>query len=956
MFSRLGIGARLFIAFLGISALSLSSGLAGWWILRDISSAQSRISSEALPAISSAQHTAEASARLVAASPALTAARDEASRARQEAELQALAAEIRHSVAETELSSLDRPSLDKLTSKVDALIVNLSVQSRLVKERLQLERSFAERAERSIASATAIVDLAETLVSNASAGASAVVSNLYGLIDDKARHADAYDALDRLIENDIFLLDRMWELRLRASQIGLLVNRLTRAIDRHEVAEIATGFDEHLRVAKRRVASIEDPVRRKQAAGYVGTLESAAGNAPVNSSLFGDRARLIAIAEDLDLVAKRNNALSADLGAVAQDMLSHSQNFAVAASSQAERAVTVGLYVLVLSSLGAIAVSGLIVWLYVERGVVRRLRALAGAMQKLTDGDMSVEVTQDGAPELKALSSAVAAFRDESRQRRALERERERTNEELRRHREELQELVSERTLQLRTEVENHAQARKRAETASRAKSDFLATMSHEIRTPMTGMLGMLRILKDSRLSAEQRKQLVTAAGAGDALLGILNSILDYSKIESGKVSVDPVSFNLAGTLRGVIDLMLPPAAEKQLKLSLSIDGAIALWLSGDAGKLRQIVFNLVSNAIKFTAEGQIEIVAKLIDESQGRQEIIISVRDTGVGIPAAELAHVFESFTQTDASITRRFGGTGLGLSISRGLAEAMLGSLSVESVLGQGSIFSLRLSLPVATAVKSSPSLRGDPAAAMAPLRILIVEDDDATRSIATRFLSDLGHDVQSAQSGFAALDAFPRFRPDLVLMDISLPGMDGIATANALHKLAAPACLRIAAMSAHVFKEEIERYLAAGMDSYVAKPLTPETLAEAIATALKGNSLIGHVDTRALRTDLGLLGSEEMLKILELVEQSLPERFDAMRQSCTAGDADELARLAHAAYSTATAAGFSRLSLVLMEIETLARAGDLTSSVSRLVHCESLYDMAMKQARELIIEPVS
>lgn len=420
MLSRLGIGARLFLAFLGITLLSLSSGIAGWLILREISSAQSRINSQALPAVAAAQHTAETAARLVASAPALTAVRDEASRAAQERELSALAAEIRKSVSAAGLSSLDSTAVGELSTKVDALVANLAAQNRLVKERLQLQESFAGRAERTIQAATAIVDLSETLVSNTTAGASAVISSLYGLIDEGRKREEAYDALDRLIEQDIYLLGRMWELRLRSSQIGLLANQLTRTVDRNEVAEMARGYEEHLRVVRRRVASIDDPVRREQASGFLQILDAASGNAPVGDSLFGERLRLIAIADDLEKVAEANGNLSAEVSQVAQGMLRNSETFARTISAQAQSALDAGLYILLITSLVAVAISGLIVWLYVERGIVRRLAALSNAMQRLTDGDLTVAVVAEGTKELKALSSAVVAFRDESQKRRAL--------------------------------------------------------------------------------------------------------------------------------------------------------------------------------------------------------------------------------------------------------------------------------------------------------------------------------------------------------------------------------------------------------------------------------------------------------------------------------------------------------------------------------------------------------
>ncbi len=994
-FARLGIGARLFIAFVGITAVSLSSGIASWYVLREISGAQSLLITQALPAVAATQRTADATAKLVAAAPALTAAADEATRRRQEAALSALAEEIRRSVADANLSALGESEVADLSRTVDALIANLSAQSRLVRERIALESAFSGRAVRTIAAATAIVDLSETLVSNASAGTSAVIANLYGLVEDPARQEEAYDALDRLIEEDIYRMGGMFELRLRSSQIGLLANRLTRALTEDEVREIAAGFRDHLKVIRRRVASIDDPVRRDQAAGFADVLKSAVGDSPWDDSLFSQRLRLIRIGQQLDGVAAANGDLSRAVSGIAQSMLAASEGYARRTADQAGAAVGTGFYSLVVSSLVAIVISGLIVWLYVERRVVRRLGTLSAAMRRLTDGDLDVDVADEGTHELRAMSKAVRAFRDESQRRRALEIERERTNEELRRHREELQVLVSERTQQLRhanaklqDEVANHAAAREKAEIANRAKSDFLAAMSHEIRTPMTGMLGMLRILNGSRLGVEQRRHLDIATGSGEALLGILNSILDYSKIESGNVAVEPIRFNLKDTLAGVVELMRPSAVEKKLKLSFACDRAVFGDHLGDAGKLRQIVFNLVSNAIKFTEAGRVGVVARRLERQagvdRGVDRIAIAVTDTGIGIAPADLGRIFEPFTQTDASITRRFGGTGLGLAISRRLAEVMGGTITVESTPHQGSRFTLVLDLAPAEAVPADGARAAAAAGpAPAPRRILVVEDDAATRVVVETFLAAMGHRVVMAEDGFQAIALAAAQLPDLVLVDISLPGMDGSETARRLRAIAGGRPLPIVAMSAHVFRDEIERHVEAGMDGFVGKPLSPDSLSQAIAAALTGGAVAPAIagpanqapdrqppdrqppdrqppdhqppdhqplDHQVLDADLAALGHAAVERILGAAEEALPRRLRAMREALASGDLRRLADLAHATRSAAAAAGFTALYHSAGRLEAAAAAGD-AAMADLLADCEADYPPAIDAARRLV-----
>lgn len=949
MFKSLGIGARLFIAFLGIATISLSSGIISWFIFRGISQAQFQMNYVALPAVAATQRTAQASARLVASAPSLTAARTELARRKQEAELAVIVADIHKAVADAGFSSLDRASVETLTSTVDSLVSNLAVQNDLVKQRLSLQRIFEHRSELTISAATSIIDLSETLVSNSSAGASAVIAGLYGLIDDPALHREAYDALDRLIEQDIYQLDRMSELRLRSSQIGLLINRLTRAIDKNDVIEIVEGFNQHLRVVRRRVASIDDPVRQKQALEFLSVLESSNGLSPWGESLFGQRQKLVDIGTELEKVADANRQLSNDVSRVAQEMLGRSERFARNSADDAASSLNTGVYALIISSLLAIVISGLIVWLYVERSVVRRITNVADAMRRLTAGDLSVEMKQEGNDELRALSEAVTAFRDESKQRRALETERNRTNEELRRHREELQILVTDRTQQLLAEVALHTEARARAEHASQAKSEFLAVMSHEIRTPMTGMLGMVRILRESKLTRQQQKHLAIAASSGEALLGILNSILDYSKIESGKTDLDPVTFSLKETLIGVGELMRPPASEKALDLKIEIDPKIWSWHEADAGKLQQIVFNLVSNAIKFTESGSVTILARKGTGDRTLQWVDIEVSDTGIGISKDDQDLIFESFTQKDASVTRRYGGTGLGLAISRSFAEIMGGTLEVSSVLGQGSTFLLRIPLAKAAkpllANRMVAKTRQTPAS---PLNVLVVEDDHATRIVAETFLRGLGHSVTLVGDGFAALAQAAVRLPDLVLMDISLPGIDGPETARRLRLIEGAAKLRIIAMSAHVNKDDMSRRLSEHMDGFVGKPLTPEALDRAI----RNRSGLNPVDYDSFNIDLVKLGEPVMSRILDVAEDTLPPRFALMRRHLQNGEFENLALLAHATLSSAASAGFAALGRSAQRLEQAARAAD-TASVAKFIEaCDADYGVAIIEARRLLL----
>lgn len=959
MFARLGIGARLFLAFLGITALSLAPGLAGWLIVRQVADSQLLMTERALPAVAATQNTAKASTRLLGAAPALIAAETNEERGRQAADISALTKEIQQSVADAAFSAADQETVRRLSQTVEALVSNLSAQNRLVSERIEIKKQFDQSSEQAIAAATAIVDLSETLVSNASAQSSAVVANLYGLVDSPERGQETYNALDSLIEQDIFLLDRMWELRLRSSQIGLLLNRLPRASDESDVSDIASNYRQQLRVVSRRVASIDDPVRQKQAQQQLSVLQRVSANSPWDLGLFDKRIRLLGIARELERLGADNQQLAARLGGIAQDMLASSQDFAASTAKDSQQALKAGLYVLVVTSLIAVVLSSLIVWLYVERGVVRQLTAVSTAMRRLTQGDLNVEMKEEGAPELRSLAAAVVAFRNESQHRRNLETEREKTNEELRRHREELRELVDERTRQLREvnedlrrEAERHAAARYQAEMASRAKSSFLATMSHEIRTPMTGMLGMLRILQDGKLTAKQRKQLVAASGSGEALLGILNSILDYSKIESGKIMIDRQPFDFRGVLQGIVDFMQPSAAAKGLVLSFDVDAHIGKWHEGDAGKLRQILFNLIGNAVKFTEAGSVRISARLLEAAGAIEHIVIDVADTGIGIAGPDIENIFRAFTQTDASITRRYGGTGLGLSISEGLAEAMDGRISVQSQPGMGSTFTLHLRLAAVPAAPSRAAARATTSKSDASRCVLIVEDDEATRAVVAHFTSDLGHRVTTAVDAYEAISAVAASPPDVVLMDMSLPGMDGIAAARAIRETVPD--LRIIAMSAHVFESEIEHYLKSGMDAYVAKPLTPESLAAVILRAegdLPARKPVSDLDAAAFATDVKLLRPERMASLLDIVEKTIPPRLAELKTAASRRNFSQMAKTAHAAFSAASSVGFNRLAASLSSVEKAAQSRDIKKARKQIAVCSDQYDLALSEARKAL-----
>lgn len=380
--------------------------------------------------------------------------------------------------------------------------------------------------------------------------------------------------------------------------------------------------------------------------------------------------------------------------------------------------------------------------------------------------------------------------------------------------------------------------ARSEAEAANRAKSAFLATMSHELRTPMNGVLGMLDVTLRSRIDETMRDHLTVARDSAVGLLAILNDILDYSKLEAGQLPLERISFSASDIANDVVAMLSTSASQKNLTLSASVDAALPAWIVGDPTRFRQIVLNLAANAIKFTEAGSISI-AITYDGGIAPHILRVEVTDTGIGIPEAARAKLFNRFSQADASMTRRFGGTGLGLAICRELVACMGGEIGVSSQIGQGSQFWFEIPTEVgAEPVRLAPERTITPKGAR--LRILVAEDNPINQRVLAALMSGQDHELVFVDDGLQALGAARDGGFDLVLMDISMPVMDGPTATRANRNLPGDAGrVPIIALTANAMAGDRETYIAAGMDDYVSKPIDLEALLAAIARQAPGTA---------------------------------------------------------------------------------------------------------------------
>tara|TARA_B110000971_G_scaffold77064_1_gene79173 strand:+ start:12877 stop:15786 length:2910 start_codon:yes stop_codon:yes gene_type:complete len=932
---KLGIAAKLYLAFGSIFLLAVTASSVGLQGFLHISESQNSVIDEAIPGLRQAHKLSAINASISSAANQLIKATSDSEREKISSNLFFQVVLVNSLLDDFQQKAFAVGSLQALRLTINKIEAKLHQQDELVRQRIQQQARFNRLANRLIASTDELNELADSLVANAAATSSAITSNLYDLVQNDASKQQLYRVFDRLVEVDLDAMERMYELRLRSANLNGLFNRVTKESDLPGLNALREQTTKTLNILKRRVNEINDPQRRQKAKELLSSmlLDSTPDDA---NGIFDTRASLVAIRAALAQVSVGTAEASQALNDIVNELNARGGALINQVSTTAKESLDTSRRWFGFISIILLLVASSILWWFIKRNVIRRLLSLESATRSITDGNYNVNIIVEGHDELTDMGKALQGFRNNAIEKHKLDQE-------LREHKDHLEELVEERSEQLREtndmlleEAQNHALAREKAEQANQAKTAFLATMSHELRTPLSGALGTLRLLSNTPLQRHQSDYINIINSANTTLLDIVNDILGYSQLETGKLKISNRPFELSELLDNVIGLMNVSVREKHNSLQLIKKSSLSYWLTGDSGKLHQILINLIGNANKFTDKGSITLQVSIHpNELQNTVFIQFLVEDSGIGIAKNKQAEVFQAFTQVDTSSARRYGGIGLGLAICDRLVDVMGGKITLNSELGSGTEigFTLEIGLcdsaPVHQQLLTLPIVNG--------IDVLMVEDDVTHSMVTSNYLEHLGYRVTAAQTGEEALKFLEVLKPSLVLLDISLPGIDGLTILKHIrtHADSLISNMPVIAMSAHVFTEEVESYLNAGMNGFLGKPFSIESLEKTIMNVTNsGNSAIidepsnskTHLrtqtfDASVVDADIIRLGFNRVEKIVGLYLKSSNQLMYELLELIAKDNFYQTKTVAHKLNGAAGNFGFLHLCAILSEIEIMA-----------------------------------
>ncbi|MFT5656930.1 MAG: two-component system sensor histidine kinase TorS [Gammaproteobacteria bacterium] len=932
---RLGIAAKLYLAFGSIFLLAIVASSVGWKGFQRIADSQNSVIDQAIPGLRQAHKLSALNASIGASAQQLVRATSENERERISAALFTEVDLVNALLEDFQQKEFSVGSLQSLRLTVRDIEKKLHRQNQLVRQRIKQQAHFNQLADRLIATTEELNELADSLVANAAAASSAVTANLYDLVQHDASKQELYLVFDRLVEVDLDAMERMYELRLRSANLNGLFNRVAKESDLSMLNFLRQRTSETLTILKRRVSEINDPKRRQKASELLSMMEFDAGPLYVYG-IFETRILLMEIRQSLITLSVEMGEASQTLNGIVSELNASGGALINQVSTTAKESLDTSRSWFGVISILLLLVAAAILWWFIKRNVIRRLLSLQSATRSITDGDYDVDIIVEGHDELTDMGKALRGFRNNAIDKQKLD-------EELRQHKTHLEELVEERSEQLREtaemllkEAQDHAIAREKAEQASQAKTAFLATMSHELRTPLSGALGTLRLLSDTPLQPRQSEYVHIINAANATLLDIVNDILGYSQLEAGKLRIENRRFELTEILNNVVGLMMVSVGEKNNTLTLQVDDTQSCLLMGDSGKLHQILINLIGNANKFTDSGAITLqVSSRLNAHQNSVLLKFSVADNGIGIAEDKQEEIFQAFTQVDTSSARLYGGIGLGLAICDRLVVAMGGQISLTSAPDRGTQIGFELEIGLCNPVPISQQQSVLPHAVVKGVKVLMVEDDATNSMVTSNYLEHLGHQVTAAQTGEEALRLLDTVKPSLVLLDISLPGIDGLTILKHIraHTDNAISDLPVIAMSAHVFTEEVDSYLSAGMNGFLGKPFSLEDLEQTIARVIIGDEVIiakpGQskdlpqdqlFDRTVIDGDLHRLGVSQTEQITALFFQTGNLLKTELSEAIVLSEFDAIKKLAHKLNGAAGNFGLRKLCSLLGEIETL------------------------------------